>query len=137
MAKEIVKHYATVSQEGEDGPIRGKIPTGLGREMGVVSGSVIEFETQGKVIIGGRVLTQKEAARLRGAPAEDTIRKPRAVAKKVVAEKPVKKKKVAPAPVPAKKKPVASKRRTTVEYEEPAVPVKKKKKVSFAKKKRA
>lgn len=148
----IEKHYATVSQEGEDGPIRGKIPTGLGRALRAESGSMIEFETQGRFIIGGKVLTQKEADRVRSesrakapAPAKAKAKAPAVKTKsKVKASAPVAKTKRSTVPTPAPKQKTkqaattakSNKRKTAVTYEEPAkkAGTPKKKKISFGKK---
>lgn len=126
----IEKFHATVSEEAS-GVIRGKIPAGLTKALRAESGSVIEFEVQGRLIIGGKVLNSKEAARYKAERAPAPAPKPKAVAAK---------KKKAPVEAPApkaktKKKAIApksNKRKTEVEYEDPT-PKKKKKKISFRK----
>lgn len=148
----IEKHYATVSQEGEAGPIRGKIPTGLTRALRCNSGDMIEFETQGRFIIGGKVLTQKEASKIREprevkAPAKSKakVTVPTAKSKsKVKASVPVAKSKKSTVSTPAPKGKVkqtapaakTNKRKTKVAYEEPARKTAPggKKKISFGKK---
>jgi hypothetical protein len=54
-----------ISQEGETGPIRGKIPTSMVNAMGMDDGDVLVLETRGKTVVGGHAATGKEAARYR------------------------------------------------------------------------
>lgn len=134
----IEKFRATVSQEAS-GVVRGKIPAGLTKALRAEDGSVIEFEVQGRLIIGGKVLNSKEAARYKSERAAAPV-----PSKKTAAAVKTVKKKTAPVEEPApktksKKKVIAqkaSKRKTKVEYEEPAEVSrpKKKKKISFRKK---
>jgi len=146
----IVKYYATVSQEGETGPIRGKIPTGLVRDLRADSGDMIEFEVQGRMIVGGKVLTEKEANRVRNDRASEvtvvkkTATKAKAKVKASTAPAKTKSKvvektktKTKAKTAPAKTK--GNKRKTRVDYEEPAAvrrPKKKKGGLSFKSKRK-
>jgi hypothetical protein len=137
----IERHYATVSEEGQTGIIRGKFPTNLVRVLKANSGDVIMIETQGKTIVGGHVLSGKEADRVRRERAAETP------ARRTPADKPKKtqgktKTKVAPkskvkqTSAPAKTKVKGNKRKTRVDYDEPTKMrrPKTKKKISFGKK---
>lgn len=140
MAKRNVEtFFATISQEGESGPVRGKIPAPLVAALGGKSGGGIEFEVRDGEIVGGRAVSPKEANAMR--KQRDADRTPPKKATTPTKQK-VKAKPVAD-PVPAKKKtkggPVKStksnKRKTKVEYEE-VESAPKKKKITFGKKKK-
>lgn len=59
------KFTATLNEEGSTGSTRGKIPATMINQMGGADGDVIEFEVQGKYIVGGRIIKGKEAQKLR------------------------------------------------------------------------
>jgi antitoxin component of MazEF toxin-antitoxin module len=55
---------ASLSVE-KSGSIRGKIPAQLVTALGASSGDVLEFQVNGKVLVGGRVLKGKDADKAR------------------------------------------------------------------------
>jgi hypothetical protein len=59
------KFHIPISQEGETGPIRGKIPTSMVNAMGMDDGDVLVLEVRGKTVVGGHAATGKEAHRYR------------------------------------------------------------------------
>lgn len=56
---------ANLSKEGSTGSTRGKIPATLISAMGGEDGDVMEFQVNGKTLVGGRIIRGKEAQRLR------------------------------------------------------------------------
>lgn len=64
MAK-IETFTANLTKEGSTGSVRGKVPATLISAMGGGDGDVIEFQLNGKTLVGGRIITGKEARSLR------------------------------------------------------------------------
>lgn len=140
----VQKFTATLNKEGSTGSIRGKIPASLVNALGGQDGDVMEFETNGRTIVGGRIITGKEAKALRSAgrttfasavqaPAKAKSPKVKQAVKKAagngkgrsVVSLPVPKAK-AKAPVKAKAAPAKSnKRKTSVKITPPASKAKK------------
>jgi hypothetical protein len=139
MAK-IESFTANLSREGSTGSVRGKIPATLISAMGGDDGDVIEFQINGKTLVGGRIISGKEARAIRSegrhnfgqvpSVAAKAPAKAKAVPKKVAVAKPSGRvvakptlqkavKKAAPArAVPAAK---GSKNRTSVTITKPPV----------------
>lgn len=61
----IQKFTSNLTMEGSTGSVRGKVPASLIRAMGGGHGDVIEFEVNGKHLVGGRIISGKEAQRIR------------------------------------------------------------------------
>lgn len=61
----IETYTANLSREGSTGSVRGKIPATLISAMGGDDGDVFEFQVNGKTLVGGRIITGKEARDLR------------------------------------------------------------------------
>lgn len=61
----IETYTANLSREGSTGSVRGKIPATLISAMGGDDGDVFEFQVNGKTLVGGRIITGKEARSLR------------------------------------------------------------------------
>lgn len=86
MAK-IETFTANLTREGSTGSVRGKVPATLISAMGGNDGDVIEFQLNGKTLVGGRIITGKEARGLRsqgrknfGSSAPAPVAKAKAVA---------------------------------------------------------
>ena len=75
MAK-IQRFTANLSMEGSTGSVRGKIPATLVSALGGGDGDVMEFEVNGKSIVGGGIITGREAQKIR-ASRQDFGRAPR------------------------------------------------------------
>lgn len=109
-------HYVSVKQEGAAGATRGKLSAATCLALGAEDGDVIEIVVKGQQIVGGGVLSAKEAKEYlrehsRGGGGSKT---PAKKAKSTVSssEGRVKSKKKAKAGK-------SSKRKTSVEYDEP------------------
>lgn len=135
----INKFTATLNREGSTGSVRGKIPATLVSAMGGDDGDVIEFEVNGKTLVGGRIIRGKEAQKLRAAGRQtftSPAAKPVKAQPKVSAKAPAKKgngkvvgkislaKPASKAPAKAKARPVkANKNKTAVKITAPKRPV--------------
>ncbi len=144
MAKNIKKFYTRVSQEGESGATRGKVPVALCNELGAGHGDIIEYEVNNGVIVGGHVMSKgerkeyerglKDAAQ-KSAPAKvkpKKVKKGKAVVKSSEDEAPRKKKGQGKKKASKPEKP--SKRKTKVSFDSDEAP--KKKKIKLKKKRR-
>jgi hypothetical protein len=132
------KFKATISQEGSNGAIRGKIPTQMVKAMRAEPGDVLEFTVVGRTCTGARLLSAKEVrqykadnqrggARTAAVAKSTSSKKTSKVAKSTVAKGTGKK---------VKKLAKTNKRRTEVEYDEAPKGLKKLKlKGKFGKKK--
>ncbi len=110
--KEVQMFHTSVVQEGENGPIRGKISVGMSRAMGVKSGDIIAWQVVDGVCVKGSVLSKAEAKAYR----KELAPKAKAKAKVTAKSKPAPKTQKEVAPKKKLKRP--SGRATAVSYEE-------------------
>lgn len=61
----IEKFTATINREGSTGSVRGKIPASLISAIGAKEGDVVEFHVNRGTLVGGHVMTGKEARQFR------------------------------------------------------------------------
>ena len=122
MAKNRESFYVMVKQEGAAGATRGKLSSAACLALGAEDGDVIEIEVRGQDIVGGGVLSAKDAKEYlkehsRGS-SRSAKKTPAKKGRKTVSsseDEPRPKKKGKKSKVKAK----AGKRRTEVEYDEP------------------